>query len=196
MLNKFSLYLLISLINLSIEIDIKKLKQFEQITVSKPTNLYLSLVGFDIGSEVYFKLIFKNFAEFSLMYLIYRQSDTHLIDDFIYFNFDKATKVDYIDRVTSYTYYFAIKVTEKNNYLLLKTPFSTSKIIIKHIKSIDHKNKLLIVIPIIVVILIIIAIIIYCKVRRKKTFLLKNTLPEENSNNLTPQNYEQKFYIN
>ena len=56
MSKKYFLYLLIILIYLSIETEIKQLNRYSEITVSEPTYLYFSLSGISKGDELEFKM--------------------------------------------------------------------------------------------------------------------------------------------
>jgi len=187
MISKYSLYLLMSFIYLSIEAIIE-LKQNDQITVNAQTYIYLSLDGFDKGSEVYIEL---KLNESSIYYdrtstLYHKQCNSHSSWDFGT-SFNSSQNINVNKNGTSLTYGFKINITKNKKYLLLKyqQSYYYKTITIKHIGDPNHKQKKIIfAVVIVIAILIIISIIVhinYCRPgKRKNTFLLPNTLPEQN----------------
>ena len=80
MLNKFSFYLLIGFIYLSIEIVIKELKQYSQISVYDQSYIYLSVDGFAKKCKVHFELkYYVTFYSDNKISLQYSQSNLKLL---------------------------------------------------------------------------------------------------------------------
>ena len=142
MINKYSLYLLIGLICLSMEIEIKELPQFGETTVYGQTYLYLSLYGFDLGSKVYIELKFDNGYVYDEVPLGYYQSNTHNSADFNYLYYYRSSS--YSKSGTSYTFYFTIKLTGITDYLLLGTPnfvdWPNTLVTVRHTESSGMKK--------------------------------------------------------
>ena len=136
MLNKYSFYLLICFIFLSIETDIKELKQYNQITVYERTYIYLSLDNFAKESEVYIELeIFDDGYYYTQIPLKYRQSDTHNISNFIDFKFYEIISNNYYRNKNSYTFYFTIYLNKKTDYLLLIPPDFFLRLTVKNTRN-------------------------------------------------------------
>ena len=192
MSKKYFLYLLIVLIYLSIEAEIKLLDKYSQITVYEQTYLYLSLDGIDKEDELSFKMeIIDKLSKYPyLVELYYKQASDYSEYEFENYDFEKLSILSDDRNSIHYYYHFTIKLTRNTDYLLLKTPsnfYNEVTIIHTKIKS----NGIVKIIVIITIIVILIAIFIYIYLRRKKRFLIIKIFTKQNYSTtiLTTQNY-------
>ena len=161
MLNKFTLFLLISLICTSMEAIIRELPQYGQVTESQQTYLYLSLAGFNSGDKIYIELEFNNGYIYTEAKLGHYQSNNNSSSDFENLSYHKS--YTYSRSGYKHTFYFTIELTKNSKYLLLGTPRFTddlyTTVTVRHTKS---SGITVIVIVAIVFMVIIVAIIFAC----------------------------------